>query len=897
MSSSRQEGLDDVGSSDNGPTSTLRHDDAPVPGAEQVAGIVDLSIHECRSCGHYVRYPGKKMQQSSSTTTSIVSAEMETLSRSEGESRVLSDSLLNVAESLHAQGRREECLEILLRILSRDAENVDALHLQAVCHLDAGEHALALGCLAGALSLDPEHVRSLMRYALIQKDLSKYDDALEMIEKAYRCLGSREDEHVCHAYASILTDAATCEKLRMKQGWEDKYRKAVDICPGYAPGHYNLGVAATEKGNLGAALAYYEKAIELHPEYVEALSNMGVILQNQGRMQECLDVHEKARCFAPSSDVVAKNYAMALTHHGTEKMTQGLVEEAIRLYERAVAVYPTCTEALYNLGVAYSNLDEIDKAIFAYRCTIQQDGGCAEALNNLGVLYRKQGHMELALQSYEAAIKARPNFPQGLNNLAVMYTQQGRASLALNLLRAAIMADAEYAEAWNNLGVLQRDIGDAEEAIRSYRKCSYIEPDDRNAGQNLLLGLNYLYDGDGVCVWDAHATWATRFQALYPPMPQCDVEERIRHKKIKVGYVTPDLFVHSVSFFAEAPICHHDMDLFDVNVYSVCVNPDQKTQRLHKQLEQAGGTWKHVTHLSEQELAELIREDEIDILFDLTGHTANNRLGTFAIKPAPVQVTWIGYPNTTGLTTMDYRITDNICDPKHTTQKFSEELVRLPTCFLCYTPCPEAPDVAPLPADSSGFITFGSFNALAKQTIDVLETWSRILHSVPNSRIVLKNKPFACDSVRQKYWQIFEGYGISRTRVDLLPLARNTEAHLKQYSMIDVCLDPFPYAGTTTTVEALYMGVPCLTMRGKGHAHNVGVSLITCVGLGEEWIADSKSDYISKAHAISGDISALRQLRATLRDAVSSSSLCDVSFFMDHYQEELKNMWKRYTYQ
>lgn len=876
-SQSHSTSLDGVDSSEETQSPSLRH--GKVSGADQVARIVDLSI-ECK-------FGSSCLGQCSTSSNHSEN----TLSQTEEGSR----TLLTVAESLHAQGRREECLEILSKVLARQYDNEEALYLQAVCYIDGGEHAMAVGCLAGALSTSPGHVPSLVRYALIQKDLKQYKTALEMIEKAYECMGSDEEDQVCQAYASILTDAATAEKLNGDVEWEDKYLKAVHVCPGYAPGHYNLGVAATEAGRDDKALLCYEKAIELHPEYVEALSNMGVILQSQGRLDDCMRVYEKAHRLAPSSDIVAKNYAMALNHFGTEKMGQGSMQDAIRLYERAVAVYPTCTEALYNVGVAYANVGEIDKAIFAYRCTIKENGACAEALNNLGVLYRKQGHMELAVQSYEAAVKVRPNFPQGLNNLAVMYTQQGRASLALNLLRAAIMADSEYAEAWNNLGVLQRDVGEAQEAIESYRACCRIEMNNRNAGQNLLLGLNYLYDGEDARVWDAHAEWGKRFQTQYPRMESCDREERKCRTKIRLGYVTPDLFIHSVSFFAEAPIRYHNMELFDVTVYSVCVNPDQKTERLCKEVEHVGGTWKNVTDISEEQLAKLIREDSIDILFDLTGHTANNRLGTFAMKPSPVQVTWIGYPNTTGLTTMDYRITDSTCDPENTRQLFSEQLVRLPNCFLCYTPCPEAPDVSPLPADTRGYITFGSFNALAKQTTRVLETWSKILHQIPHSRLVLKNKPFACDSVKEKYWQILQGYGIARTRVDLLPLAPKTEAHLQQYSMIDICLDPFPYAGTTTTVEALYMGVPCLTMRGKGHAHNVGASLISCVGLGDEWIADSTRDYITKAKDVSSDISALRQLRATLRRAVSSSPLCDVTMFMTHFEKELSRMWKLYT--
>lgn len=884
--------------------------------------IVDLSI-DCEFEG------SSSLLDESQTDTDVCarndsSSDLVVSQGGEGSSSLFEDAeddgrrLLTIGESLMRQGRYDECISVIGRIsrgsgdaCSRVCEE-DVLHLKAVCHMEKRDTAVALATVAAALSHNSRHVPSLMTYAMLQKHVEKYEVALDMIERAYSCVvnddgntkvgcaipSQASKDSVCQAYAVILTDAGTVEKVAGtgSTSWKEKYRKAIEVCPSHAPAHYNLGVAASEAGDEESALKHYEKAVELHPDYVEALVNMGVIFQGRGRLEDAVRVYERAYKVAPTIDIVVKNFAMGLQQRGTEIKAQGDVHKAIQLYEQSVSVNPVCVEALYNLGVAYSETGEVQKSMFAYHCALKLNPQCAHAHNNLGVLYRMQGQMELAKKSYEAALVAQPNFTQGLNNLAVMYTQQGFASMALNLLQAAIESDPTYAEAWNNLGVLQRDVGEAEKAVESYSKCCSIEPNNRNAGQNMLLGLNYIYDGNEECIYDAHVEWGERFQKIYTCMEPPSVEDRkAQHEKVRIGYVSGDLFIHSVSYFAEAPIKSHNMEIFDVVIYSVCSNPDQKSARLQTDVERVGGLWNHVAGLSEERLAQKIREDEIDILIDLTGHTANNRLGTFAMKPAPIQITWIGYPNTTGLKTIDYRITDSLCDPLDTKQKYTEELIRMENCFLCYTPCPTAPDVAPLPADTNGYITFGSFNALSKQTPTVIQTWCKILRSIPHSRLILKNKPFACDSVKQAFWNMFQRFGVCRDRVDLLPLTPRTDSHLEQYSMVDICLDPFPYAGTTTTAEALYMGVPCLTMKGKGHAHNVGVSILTNVGLGDEWIAKSTHEYIVKAQNAARDITSLRNLRSSLRHAMISSPFCDVAQFMQHFEQHLTNMWNKYT--
>eukprot|EP00887_Chlorella_sp_A99_P005978 scaffold27.g5978.t1 len=700
---------------------------------------------------------------------------------------------------------------------------------------------------------------------------------------------------VAAAQAVIHTDLGTQKKLQGQDGWEEHYRVAVEACPTYAPAHYNRGVAAAERGDADAAAAHYRRATELEPRYAEAWCNLGVIHKSQGRLDEAVAAYERALAAAPNSEVVQANMAAALTEQGTALKAAGRVAEGVAAYERALALRPRQPEALYNLGVAFSELGQRDKAIFMYETVLAVSPGCAEAHNNLGVLHREAGNVERAVACYQAVLNVRPNFAQGLTNLAVIHTQQGRAQEAINLLQAAILAAPTYAEAYNNLGVLQRDVGLAQEALASYEKCLELDPDNRNAGQNRLLGLNYVHPGESELVCKAHVEWGRRFQQLHMPLPPLGLRDvdTTPGRPLVVGYISADLFTHSVSYFAEAVLRHHRPGRARAIVYSCVVREDEKTARLRAAVAAAGGTWRDVARLSEAELAAAVRADRVDVLVELTGHTALNRLGTMAMQPAPV--TWVGYPNSTGLAAIDYRLTDAVADPRGTAQTFAEHLVRLPGCFVCYTPPADAPPVAPLPALANGFFTFGSFNALAKQTPEVLRVWSRILLAVPGSRLVLKNKPFACEAVRAQFWQLFEEEGIERSRVDLLPLAPSNPEHLAQYSLVDVSLDPWPYAGTTTTTESLFMGVPCLTLAGACHAHNVGVSLLTAVGLEARWVARSPDEYVSRAAQLAGDLPALAALRAGLRPRMLASRLCDGPAFVEGLEDAYQHMWRAWV--
>jgi protein O-GlcNAc transferase len=277
-------------------------------------------------------------------------------------------------------------------------------------------------------------------------------------------------------------------------------------------------------------------------------------------------------------------------------------------------------------------------------------------------------------------------------------------------------------------------------------------------------------------------------------------------------------------------------------------------------------------------------------LFELAGHTSGNRLDVMAMKPAPIQITYIGYPNTTGLKQIDYRITDALCDPLDTTQKHTEKLIRLPNCFLCYTPPLNSPPVSPTPCLTTGVITFGSFNNLGKINDDVLKVWCHILRRIPNSKMILKCKPFASKTVQVRTWSKFEANGINHNRVVLLGLQAMSNDHLKTYDHVDISLDSWPYAGTTTTCEALWMGIPTITLKGQSHCQNVGVSLLTQLGL-EELIANSEEEFINIAVNLATNIPKLAQIRDNMRPRMLQSPLCDDASFIKHYEKTLRGLW------
>ncbi|KAM7464304.1 hypothetical protein LguiA_032425 [Lonicera macranthoides] len=798
---------------------------------------------------------------------------------------------LSYANILRSRNRFVDALAIYENVVEKDSGNVEGHIGKGICLQMQNMGRLAFESFVEAIRLDPQNACALTHCGILYKDEGRLVEAAESYQKALRADPLYKPAAEC--LAIVLTDLGTSLKLagNTQEGIQ-KYYEAIKIDQHYAPAYYNLGVVYSEMMQYDMALNCYEKAALEKPMYAEAYCNMGVIYKNRGDLESAIACYERCLAVSPNFEIAKNNMAIALTDLGTKVKLEGDINQGMEYYKKALYYNWHYADAMYNLGVAYGEMLKFDMAIVFYELAFHFNPHCAEACNNLGVIYKDRDNLDKAVECYQLALSIKPTFSQSLNNLGVVYTVQGKMDAAASMIEKAIVANPTYAEAYNNLGVLYRDAGNITLAIEAYEQCLKIDPDSRNAGQNRLLAMNYINEGTDDKLFEAHRDWGRRFMRLYPQYTSWD-NPKVPERQLVIGYVSPDYFTHSVSYFIEAPLVHHDYASYKVVVYSAVVKADAKTIRFRDRVLKKGGLWKDIYGIDEKKVADIVREDKVDILVELTGHTANNKLGMMACRPAPIQVTWIGYPNTTGLPTIDYRITDAQADPPDTRQKHVEELVRLPGCFLCYTPSPEAGPATPAPALSNGFITFGSFNNLAKITPRVLKVWGRILCAVPNSRLVVKCKPFCCESVKQRFLSILEQLGLDSLRVDLLPLILLNHDHMQAYALMDISLDTFPYAGTTTTCESLYMGVPCVTMGGSVHAHNVGVSLLKTVGLGH-LVANTEDEYVQLAIKLALDVNALSNLRMGLRDLMSKSPLCDGSKFTLGLESAYRNMWRRY---
>ena len=588
----------------------------------------------------------------------------------------------------------------------------------------------------------------------------------------------------------------------------------------------------------------FERALALKPDYAEAHTNLGNILRDQGKLSDAAARYQRALALKP-------DFPDAHNNLGNTLKDQGKLGDAVRHYQRAFALRPEFPEAHNNLGNALA----------------------------------AQGKLGDAVAQYQRALALRPEFADAHNNLGNTLAALGKLGDAVAHYQRALALKPDYAEAHNNLGNALKDQGRLADAVMNYKRALALKSDYAEAYSNLALCLNYCDKTTAGELFAVHRDWNERFS---PPASSSVTYANKREpgQQLRVGYVSPDFRQHSVAYFIEPLLREHDRQVVDVHCYADVVRPDAATARLRAYSDH----WLETIGLSDGDLAERIRTDGIDILVDLAGHTAKNRLCVFARKPAPVQVTWLGYPNTTGLDAMDYRLVDAVTDPVGEADACaSETLIRLDGGFLCYGAGKDDPEPAAPPLMTTGTVTFGSFNNPAKLSNTTLDVWARLLDRLPQARLLLKGTPFVDAGTRALFLSRLGERKVSAERVELLASQPSRAEHLALYQRVDIALDPFPYNGTTTTCEALWMGVPVITLRGDRHAGRVGASLLTQAGL-TDWIAGSVEDYLQIAAKLAGDRAQLRDLRHSLRPRLASSPLCDGRAFARKVEAAYRTM-------
>ena len=640
-----------------------------------------------------------------------------------------------------------------------------------------------------------------------------------------------------------------------------------------------LGVLSHQTGDHHGAVQLIEKAIRINPSNPFYYGNLGVVYHSLDLVDRSISCYHKAQALKP-------DYTEAFNNLANIFRKQGRLTQAAAMYKKALSLQPNDVVAYNNLGHVYRELGSIEDEIVCYTKAVQVDPDYAYTYLNLGNLLQYRGELDKAISCYQKALGKKFDFPEACNNLGSALIMQGRLNEAAQYFRKALLMNPYYAEAYNNLGSINQNQGKFREGIFCFRKALEIKRDYIKAYSNLLYAMHYDPDiGDEMLYEEAAHCWQQHGLKKTPTFHL--VGNSTKSGRIKIGYISPDFREHSVSYFFLPLLRYHNRDSIEIFCYSEVKREDEITD----QIKELSDHWRPIAWLSNRAIADQVRQDGIDILVDLAGHTAENRLPVFAYKPAPVQITWLGYPGTTGMPVMDFRLTDEIADPSgESDQYYSETLIRLPDGFLCYGPPEDAPDVSGLPARKNGHITFGSFNNLPKINPEVIGLWSRLLDQVADSRLLLKSKQFADYQVRQRFLDLFSARGIGAERVRLLPIAATTAAHLALYHQVDIALDPFPYNGTTTTCEALWMGVPVITLRGDRHAGRVGASILNRMGL-EEMVADSQGQYVGIGKKLAQDITALENLRAGLRSHMQSSVLCDGKSFARIMETTIQNLW------
>jgi predicted O-linked N-acetylglucosamine transferase (SPINDLY family) len=575
---------------------------------------------------------------------------------------------------------------------------------------------------------------------------------------------------------------------------------------------------------------------------------------------------------------------------GNALIAQGRTDQAVAHYERALALKPDYAEAHNNLGMALGMQGKIGQAVTHLRQAIALQPDFVAAHNNLGNALSMQGETDQAVTHFERALALDPDYAEAHYNLGSVLVLQGKTDRAVAHFERALALKPGHAEAHYNLGNALALQGETDQAVTHYERALSLKPDDTVAHNGLLFILNYLSAKNPETVCAAHLDFARRWEAPLARFIQPHSNDRSPERRLRIGYVSGDFRQHSVGYFIEPVLAQHDHDRFEIFCYSNDLKEDAVTARLQSYADR----WRRLAGLSDEAVAQQIRADQIDILIDLSGHTRGNRLLVFARQPAPVQVTWLGYPTTTGLSAMDYRLTDGFADPAGMTEHLhSEKLVRLPECFSCYRPPSGAPEVSGLPARAKGYVTFGSFNNLAKINREVMVVWAKILQAVPGSRLTLKNTGLGGGSVQQRVWETFRGLGVAPERLELLGNDPSPRVHLERYGSIDIGLDPFPYNGATTTCEALWMGVPVVALAGKAHAGRVGVSQLSNLGL-TELVGNSTEEYVAIAARLARDLERLSALRTELRSRLAASPLTDAPRFTRNLEQAYRGMWQEW---
>ncbi len=789
------------------------------------------------------------------------------------------EKLLAKGLELHKSSKILEAHKIYCEVLQVEPENFTAMQLIGLACIQVNNHQDAINFLEKAIKINSKFVACYVNLGIAFQSLNRFDEALVNFDKAINI-----DPYNIQAYSNRGISFYSLKRFTEAL---ESYDKAISINPNYADAYSNRGNVLHELKLYEEALKCYDKAIKIKPESPDAYLNRGNTLCDLKRIEEGLKSYEKSIAYKPND--ASLYYSIGNAHQSLKNFAS-----ALACYEKGINLNPNHVDCFLNRGAVLQKLKRFEEALDSYNIALTIRPDYAMVLSNRGFLLKELKRFDEALDSFNKALEIDPKYKKSHTNRGLVLLELNRYDDAVEAFKVAITLDTNDAQSHYNLGVVLHEQGKHQEAVNSYRKALEIEP-EHTAYHNIL----WIKSTTGISNPADYLLEAKKWEkiCLINPNNQFNSATFIKRKplvgrRLKVGYVSGDFYTHVISYFIEEIFRQHDRTRVEVFAYYANSVSDNTTTRLMSYAEH----WFSVFDLSNTEFYERINEDEIDILIDLAGFTGNNRMAVFAKRAAPVQVHYLGYPGSTGLTQMDYWIGDKILTPMEIQHHFSEKIWQLPRVWISYFSSSQAPEIKWVPADD-GSICIGTFNKIEKLTDETIVLWSKILEAIPQSFLLFNTRKLSDAGNRERLLNWFNKYGISKERIKLkYPNAQSNENFLSAYDELDIALDPFGAAsGGTTTCDALFMGVPVITLVKEGNsvASRISASILHAVGH-SEWVAKSETEYLDKVVALASDVEQRKGLRLNQRKRILESPLCDTAGLSKLLENTYEAMYKRW---
>lgn len=791
-----------------------------------------------------------------------------------GSAAIALKARLNEANALHQTGQLADAQAMYEDILLIEPVHADALYYLGVIALQANDPHRAIHLISQAIAINPVNYGYFMNQGSAQQQLNQLEAALSSFDKAIALRPEIPDAHAMRGN--------TLQALRHFDAAIASFDKALTIEPNNLAVLYNRSNAHLQMGRLEAAIASLDSAIAIQPDFAAAYFHRGVCLQELQQLDAAIASYN-------TTITLQADYAEAYANRGVAQHVQGDLDAALASYDTAIRLNPTHAANHLNRGLTLHALERWDAALTSFDTALTLQADLSITYCSRGRTLMACDRLDAALASFENAIKFNSAYADAHFNRGVVLLRLGRPSASESSFRQAVLHNPKLAQAHHNLASTLQTRGDIVGAQASYRKALECDPNREESHTGLLYCLSSDVNVTAEALFEAHLRFGDQFEAPFRGQRTPHANSPEPDRALNVGIVSGDLYHHAIATFIEPLL----QELSGSAVYSLhAYYNNTVNDAVNRRLKRYFSKWSDVAAMDDEALAQKIRADGIDILIDLSGHTALNRLPTFARKPAPIQITWMGFPGTTGLQAMDYYLTDRHCfPPGQFDHLFTEKLVYLPGSAP-FLPHSEAPDVKALPALHNGYLTFGSFNKIKKFSPDVVALWAQVLRAQPNARMVIGGMELA-DSATVTEW--FAAEGIDGERLQFFPVS-DMKTYLGLHHYVDICLDTFPYNGGTTTMQALWMGVPTLTLSGPTPVSRTGSSILGQLGL-QSFQAHTHQEFVDIGLNWANRVEELSNIRSSLRTRIRSSPVGQPAVIAAGLENAMRTMWRRWCKQ